>query len=445
VDPLEHRLREGLRDDGWRVQVAPDALQRVHAGATRRRQRRATIRNVAAAAVLVAGGAGGIGYAVNTDSPITTAFRSGADSAAQGGGSVEEDSALSSDQAREQGDTSKAAPQEDASPPPERTDAQPGTLVAGPVPAGFSPVSMTATSPDAYWLLGNGETAGQGAAVVATMDGGSTFTHAGGFDATVVHGTNDVTASTVRGLRFATGGRDGWAYGGGLWSTHDAGTTFTRVTTGPASGLVERLETAGGATYALARDGAAWSLWQTPAGGDAWQPLDADLHQPGALAVTSDLVAVTDHADGETYALVSTDGGTTFTRRPTPCSADLGAGDLSATLDGLWLTCATGTSATVHVSTDDAATWTKVPTDSPAISATASEVGARGGAQAIVATPGKALLVGPGGATSTPVPGLAAPTFAGFTTSKVGYILDVEGQLFRSTDGGSTWALVRVD
>ena len=62
-----------------------------------------------------------------------------------------------------------------------------------------------------------------------------------------------------------------------------------------------------------------------------------------------------------------------------------------------------------------------------------------------MATPGRALLVGPGGSTSTPVPGLDQPTFASFTTTQVGYILDVKGQLFRTTDGGASWGLVRVD
>ena len=249
----------------------------------------------------------------------------------------------------------------------------------------------------------------------------------------------------MTGLRFTAGGRDGWAYGGGLWSTHDAGGSFTRVAAGPRPGLVERVETAGGFAYALVHEGDVWSLWRTPSDHDSWQRLGVELHQPAALAVTARLVVVTDQTAGGTHALVSADGGKSFIRRPSPCTADLGAGDLSATVDGLWLTCATGTSATLHVSTDDGKSWTKVPTDTPAFSTAAAEVAARGGAEAIVATPGRALLVGPGGSTRTPVPGLDQPTFASFTTTQVGYILDVKGQLFRTTDGGASWGLVRVD
>ena len=158
MDPLEHRLREGLQDDRWRLEAAPDVLARVHEGAARRRQRRATVRGLAAAAVLVAGGAGGIGYVVNGSGPGTLGTAAGG-SAEQ---AHEERSGASEDQGADGQAEPKAAPQdgpdsanEGARQPP------PGTLADTTVPAGFSPVSMTAMSPDTYWLLGAGALPGQ--------------------------------------------------------------------------------------------------------------------------------------------------------------------------------------------------------------------------------------------------------------------------------------------
>ena len=210
------------------------------------------------------------------------------------------------------------------------------------------------------------------------------------------------------------------------------------------TGLVERLETAGGATYALARDGDAWTLWRTPVDHEAWRQVDIALTDPDGLAVTSDLVAVADRTEDRTDVWVSTDGGTAFDQRTTPCEPSLDAGRLSATTGSLWLTCPTGTAASVHVSTDAGASWTKVPSGVPALSATATELGARSASRAVAAVPGEALTLTSGGTTRTPVPGLGNPAFAGFTSDRVGYILDLEGHLFRTVDGGAAWTRVTV-
>jgi hypothetical protein len=99
----------------------------------------------------------------------------------------------------------------------------------------------------------------------------------------------------------------------------------------------------------------------------------------------------------------------------------------------------------VHVSRDEGASWAAVSSGTPAISGTAAALGARSDRQAVVAVPGKALVVSESDQPAqAKVDGLGTPTYAGFTSDRVGYILDVDGGLFRTTDGGSTWEPVQV-
>ncbi|WP_020576474.1 hypothetical protein [Actinopolymorpha alba] len=452
MDPLEDRVREGLRSDQWRLPVDPDdALDRIHTGAARRRRRRAAAAGIAAAAV-VAAGLGGVGYvASGLGTPLTVASRSESGSAA---------TLMEKAEPAPKSDVSDSDPKRTQTPEPEPSRARveatrtkpPATPSAkdsyeAQMPANFSPVSMTAASARTFWVLGSGREASDDsptdrATVAVTTDGGKTFAPLPDLGAKVVRGDNELSADTVRDIRFAGDSQNGWAFGGALWSTHDGGGSWARVREVP--GLVERLETAGGSAFALVRDSSAWTLWWTPVDQDAWQQLSVKLNTPEGLAVADKLVAVTDRSADQTYAQVSTDGGTSFVQRVTPCQPDLEPGRLSASATSLWLTCATGTAATVSVSNDAGVTWSDVPAGQPSISATASELGARSSSRAIVAVPGQALIVGRGGTTSAPVPALGDPAFAGFTTDNVGYILDLDGKLFRTTDGGSSWSQVMI-
>ncbi len=450
MDPLEHRLREGLRDDRWRLPPDPDVLDRVHAGVERRRRRRAVVATAGAAVVLVAAGIGGLGYVMNGFGASQTFSSAGGAE-----GDAPKEAAQDSGKTLETPTPESAPRVGSGAGETERGPSKPqGHKASGPqaplrvaelpkIPPTFSTISLTAASANTFWVLGSsgsGESAT--ASVAMTDDGGGTFGKVATLDATAVRGDNETGPDTVRDLRFAGDGRNGWAYGGGLWATHDAGRSWTRVPTLP--GQVDLLEAGGSAAYALARDGDTWTLWRTPVESDAWQRLDVTPSDPQGLAVTSRLVALTDKAPDSTVVSVSTDGGATFSQHPTPCERDLEPGRLSATSDALWLTCATGTAATVSVSTDSGTTWAKVPSGEPAISATDSALGARSASKAVVASRGEALVLGRDSSTTTPVPGLAEPAYAGFTTDRVGYILDLEGQLFRTTDGGAAWAKVAV-
>jgi photosystem II stability/assembly factor-like uncharacterized protein len=128
---------------------------------------------------------------------------------------------------------------------------------------------------------------------------------------------------------------------------------------------------------------------------------------------------------------------------PTECSPDLTPGTLSVTADSAWLTCPTGTQAAIFVSRNGGRTWTPVSSNGPVPNV--ALLGARTSSQTIVAVQGEVTILSDSGKPKTvPVAGLATPTYAGFTTEKVGYVLDVDGKLFRTTDGGQRWRPVKI-
>ncbi|MET9021338.1 hypothetical protein ABZV93_15250 [Actinopolymorpha sp. NPDC004070] len=452
MDPIEGRLREALRDDAWRLPADSDLLDRVRVNAAARRRRHRTTAVTAVAVFLLVAGVGGVGYIFRQPVLTTAAGKSESTTAverARSGAATpspkDDDAAGAPASTPRPSSTPTPPPTADSrtpSPTPPGKSATPD-VATGAVPAKFSPVSLTAASDQNFWVLGESAAGSDRAAVVVTRDGGDRFTALPEFAAPVVRATNKVTTKTVHDLRFAADAKDGWAYGGALWSTHDGGRGWHQVRSVP--GLVEQLETANGTAFALVRDGSTWTLWRSPSGEDTWSRVGVDLHAPASLAVTQQVVAVTDRSGNDAFVLTSADGGRTFDQHPTPCKADLAAGRLSATSDSMWLTCPTGTAAEVHVSRDDGASWSPVSSGTPAISGTAAALGARSGRQAVVAVPGKALVVSESDQPAQArVEGLGTPTYAGFTSDRVGYILDVDGRLFRTADGGGTWEPVTV-
>jgi hypothetical protein len=85
--------------------------------------------------------------------------------------------------------------------------------------------------------------------VVRTTDGGRTWRGVPAPRAPLPASpeSREPDTGTVRELRFA-GARDGWAFGGGLWSTHDGGAGWRKVDVG---GAVLDLATDGTTVYAL--------------------------------------------------------------------------------------------------------------------------------------------------------------------------------------------------
>lgn len=285
----------------------------------------------------------------------------------------------------------------------------------GPVPVGFTPVSVTFVSLDTGWVLGTAPcTSPPCTSVVRTSDRGRTWV---GIPAPRV----DLAADHVRGVgtvRFADPD-NGWIYGPELWATHDGGAHWSRSTLpGVApNAQVSDLEASNGMVHAAVIDGGRVHIETSPVAADAWEispttvssgagpvpkaqivlqgsvgwlieidrtvvggarlnggewapwkPPCADIGGPATLAAStpSEMVVVFDEGlltgVPQVRANRSTDGGTTFQADATPvplgcCVADVASGHPGTAV----VASTTGDGAAVLVATfDEGASWTTV-------------------------------------------------------------------------------------
>jgi hypothetical protein len=195
-----------------------------------------------------------------------------------------------------------------ASPVPLATGGTAGALglpAGGPIPAGFRIVSTTTTTHDLTYLLGTAPCGSPPCTSVLRKDGLRWH----GIPAPPV----DVASAgrpegpeTVRDVRFGTP-RDGWAYGGALWSTHDGGARWHAVDVG---GNVTDLASDGTTVYAVVSscgDGTGactLRLRSTPVGRDAWHDVTG-VEESGSTGHVS---------VGSGTAAASFDSGTVYVR-----------------------------------------------------------------------------------------------------------------------------------
>jgi photosystem II stability/assembly factor-like uncharacterized protein len=316
-------------------------------------------------------------------------------------------------------------------------------VVGAPVPRGFVPLSVTAVSPTTFWVLGTAPCRAQPCtSLVRTTDGGRSFVGLHAPVAGTPGGDGTVGRTTVTDVRFADT-RDGWVYGGALFSTHDGGASWRRV---EMPGPVMRLEAAAGTAWAIVGSGDTFSLYRSAIGTDAWVQvtLPATLVAPPPdLALAGRQVIVLDNASSPGRLLVSTDGGTTFEVRSSGCDGGLG-GSLSPAAGALWMVCPTGTLASLLRSPAQPLSFAFV--DHPPMPNSAM-VGAVGLTTAVLAIGGRLERTDDAGAHWIPVTSSVNAgqfRFVGFTTPAVGYALRTipDQALLRTTDGGLTWTVV---
>jgi hypothetical protein len=165
--------------------------------------------------------------------------------------------------------SSAAVPSTSASVPAPTTPAAATSTPAAPtptasahaVPAGFQPASVTFVSTTTGFVLGIAPCAtGTCTTLVRTADGGHTWS----LVATLPPAATAPSAA-VSEVRFANA-HDGWAFGPQLWSTHDGGASWHRIT---MSSAVSDVEAWGGVAYAVS--GA--HLLRTASNADAWAPV----------------------------------------------------------------------------------------------------------------------------------------------------------------------------
>jgi len=349
-----------------------------------------------------------------------------------------------------------------------------GQPTGGAVPAGFDPVSFTAISASEYWLLGDALCNNPVCtSIVRTTDGGANFV---GLPAPVAPlatvpdlaptgaGINTLLfADTLDGYAFSTGP------GGAFFDTHDGGEQWAQP--GFLAGR-ELLAFRTGAGYALALAGACPNgscsslvLERSRVGSDDWVglpvPVPAGADQVAAMAVHgSDLwFSVTTAATQANQLLVaSSNSGTTFATFKSPCFAGLGGTIDASSSTVLWAVCPTGMLAAAFRSTDGGAQWR--PMSSAGEMDNSAQLAPASATMAVLeqGSQGPVLRTEDGGATwQTVYPsanGAWSWNWIGFTDSNTGSALRSEAnapanwpwpngpspeQLWRSTDGGTTW------
>ncbi|HZV24894.1 MAG TPA: hypothetical protein VFG00_01265, partial [Acidothermaceae bacterium] len=335
-------------------------------------------------------------------------------------------------------------------------------------PAGFAPVSVSAAGLNDYWVLGYTTTKtsdgfGITTALKQTADGGQHLTTDTTPPAIVAQAPIKGAAggTTISQVRFGDA-KDGWVFGSALFSTTDAGSSWTAVN-GVAGGVVDLVaanNTAWAIVQTASSSGASpsavsdqYALWSTSygKGPQAWAPVALPISlgsttpsivdQDGTVTLMASGPA---RAGNKVHVLIG-GAGKPFTDHTGACEQDLG-GSLSNSKKAIWAVCPHGNGASLYVSKDAGATWT-------AGGATDVESGAAIGAiddtTAVVFDAANQRLskVSSGALTGTNVSGISDSTFVGFTTTAVGFAIVVPEnssvqQLLRTADGGATWAAV---
>ena len=337
------------------------------------------------------------------------------------------------------------------------------TPSSGPVPSGFRPASVTFVSAARGWVLGTAPCAHRPCtSIVRTLDGGHTWQ---GIPAprTPLLTNPGATGGGVLSLRFADA-RDGWAYGTQLWSTHNGGSSWHRVTLPVSRPSVLALEAAGGRVWALighrtsSGPVTAIRLYWAAVGSDRWHagPLvpgayELVLHGSHTWIVAATGAAQTPH--------LWTLHGLTLSRLSIPCTAAEagGGGQLAAaSATGLLFVCAgqpgLGSSPKrAYVSSDGGHRWTRRGAPSRGGDLYSNAYPSPGSAF-VAAASGASFLYGSfDGARQwrsvlTLFDGGLGWSDFGFTTATQG--VAVEGRppqpsrLWMTRDGGHTWSAV---
>lgn len=418
--PLERDLRRMLSDPGYRLPDRLVPLERVHAGAVRRRRQRqaatATFSVVALLAVSI-----GIAH------PWTVGGSGRGQVAASQGPSTPFSSSTS---------TSTSAPTGSPSVTPPTSSSSPSHVVPG---RNEGVTSVTALGPNTWWVS---TVTGNGSSLLATTDGGKSFVTVQdeidrGFANTGIHTARFVDAQ--RGTELLDNST--------LQATSDGGKTWTPVAS-DAGGFVA-LEAGGGkTTWALRKTATSVELWSES--GSGWHSVATVPEAASAPAPVmtveggNALVFWTDSQSKLRSAAYDATGSHAGVHEVAGCPGELGVETLSAGLRGVWLTCRTGTLSHLLLTTDLGATWKQVNAEYGwagalgAIDDTHTALSGSSGLYLVDTTGSLTKAVMPDGVDGSLV------SYLGFTTAQDGFAITADkGQLLRSTDGGLHWVLVK--
>ena len=344
-----------------------------------------------------------------------------------------------------------------------------------PVPSSFRPTSVTFIGTDTGWVIGQAGTPGHCAtqyctSIARTDDAGKTWT---GVPAPVTGPADGATGvSQVRFLNLS----DGWAFGPGLFATHDGGHTWTQVVT---NGLrVTGLETVGNRAFALfasctgtgaafAAQCTSYTLYSSPAAADAWAPVGSSTSGLTGAAASLVLTGTRGYLlapDGMLYA-GPVDGSAPWQAAkqvPCPVGTPLADGQptgallAAANAANLVLACASSSAPgtqqakRVFTSADGGIVWQNAAA-APALGLATSVAATPAGTDVLATSQG--IDVAQAGSAAWQAATLEGPPpaagfgYVGMTTDSQGVALPADpaaGTVWFTFDGGKTWTPSRV-
>jgi photosystem II stability/assembly factor-like uncharacterized protein len=215
----------------------------------------------------------------------------------------------------------------------------------GPAPAHFQPVDFSFVGQSVGWALGQtcGDTVCQ-PVMARTTDAGHSW-HESPHPPTTASPDAPEAVSQVRFGNL----RNGWLFAPSLWSTHDGGNHWKKLS---LPGEVFTLEEAKGTTWAVVRscpgDGACtFSLWTAPQDSDAFTrrttlPYSGD-GTVGLVRFSASYGWLTSRGSGTAKLWRTTNAGRTWTSVPDPCATafDYGPAQWVSRVDAanVWILC----------------------------------------------------------------------------------------------------------